>query len=565
MQQMTNRVTQVHGIASLAILVCAEDRGEGSSLFRQAITSLHGIPQSNFDEKRTMPLPVASFTGLWKYVVPAALQCDPSLAVAANNQQSKDRIEQEKLNANRTLSRAYSLIEGTVDKQDNNDRAAQLGNAALDAVDPNLLDVPLFVAFISHLRDYAPELADDLFDRGVETIMAGTPPNPANLEELARYLFTAPKLLEKPRTDIEPLNDDFDVGNSKIQILTATRYSTNPDNIETLIDAVMQLLKQDNGVVADPTAAYALGLQLLPRARDLTPDKADDLEKAVVALASQIGTAAQIQAGIGRAENPDQDSGDPAVRDYQLVGRIKSELAAGRIDRARELQLRMTDGPVRTQLTELIKFAEAARAIEARAELAMPLSNLLRSGVKRTLLYAGVISNALQPDAALSVLPLASHDAEPLPAEHRVRLFASLSAALVKSDEQAAISTLDMLVRAYNDVYASPRKTKFDPRAVHRVYNNNTRVDSNTDASLIIAGSRGMYEAVQTERGRHNFMLKVPGVSAMNLASFIMMAGKVDPDRLLAPILGIKDDTTRAAALVRLGDLRIRTAKAAAK
>src|SRR6185369_10977682 len=94
MQQMTNRVTQVHGVASLAILVCAEDRGEGSSLFRQAITSLHGIPQPNFDEKRTMPLPVASFTGLWKYVVPAALQCDPSLAVAANNQQSKDRIEQ---------------------------------------------------------------------------------------------------------------------------------------------------------------------------------------------------------------------------------------------------------------------------------------------------------------------------------------------------------------------------------------------------------------------------------------------------------------------------------------
>jgi hypothetical protein len=50
----------------------------------------------------------------------------------------------------------------------------------------------------------------------------------------------------------------------------------------------------------------------------------------------------------------------------------------------------------------------------------------------------------------------------------------------------------------------------------------------------------------------------------MNLASFIMAAGKADPDRLLAPILGIKDDTTRAAALVRLGALRIRTAKAAA-
>src|SRR5437016_3474893 len=89
MAQMTNRVVQVHGIASLGALVCAEDRGAGSSLFREAITSLHGIPQSNFDERRTMVLPVASFTGLWKHVVPAALKCDPGLAVAAANDASK--------------------------------------------------------------------------------------------------------------------------------------------------------------------------------------------------------------------------------------------------------------------------------------------------------------------------------------------------------------------------------------------------------------------------------------------------------------------------------------------
>jgi len=62
MLQMTNRVTQVHGIASLAMLVCPENPGEGSNLFRQAITSLHGIPSNHFTEKRTMPLPVASQT-----------------------------------------------------------------------------------------------------------------------------------------------------------------------------------------------------------------------------------------------------------------------------------------------------------------------------------------------------------------------------------------------------------------------------------------------------------------------------------------------------------------------
>src|SRR5262245_57883820 len=96
MAQMTNRVVQVHGVASLGALVCAEDRGEGSGLFRQAITALHNVPSSAFSERGTMMLPAASFAGLWKYVVPAALKCDPSLGEAASNSQDKARLESEK-------------------------------------------------------------------------------------------------------------------------------------------------------------------------------------------------------------------------------------------------------------------------------------------------------------------------------------------------------------------------------------------------------------------------------------------------------------------------------------
>jgi hypothetical protein len=287
------------------------------------------------------------------------------------------------------------------------------------------------------------------------------------------------------------------------------------------------------------------------------------LETAVAAAASEISSAAQIQARLGASQNPDQESGDPAYRDFQLTGRIKGELAAGRIDRARELLTRITDSDTRTQLAELIKFTEAGHAAEAHSDQAMPLANLLRGGVKRSLVYAGIIGNAAQPDAALQVLPLAVHDVEPLPAEQRIRLLAALSAALVKTDTQAAMGTLDLLVRAYNDVYSNPRRGRFEPRAARQIYNKDTGVDTSTDSSLILAGTRGMYEAVQTERGRHNFTLKVPGVSALNLANFLMAAGTVDPGRLEAPILGLRDENTRAGALVRLGDLRIRSAKTA--
>src|SRR5439155_15840885 len=129
----------------------------------------------------------------------------------------------------------------------------------------------------------------------------------------------------------------------------------------------------------------------------------------------------------------------PAARDFWLAGQIKNALSGGRIDQAREFVSRVTDSGARAQLAELINFIEAGRAIETRRELAMPLANLLRGGIKRSLVYAGIIASAAQPDAALQVLPLAIHDAEPLPAEQRIRLLAALSAALVKTDTQAAM------------------------------------------------------------------------------------------------------------------------------
>jgi hypothetical protein len=119
------------------------------------------------------------------------------LGSAANNAQDKARLETEKRNANRTLGQAYGLIDPTMtlDKLDNNDRAAQLANAALDAVDPDVLDAVLLTKFLSLLRDRAPDLSDDLFVRTLDVIMSATVPNPGSLQELAKYLFTAPSPL----------------------------------------------------------------------------------------------------------------------------------------------------------------------------------------------------------------------------------------------------------------------------------------------------------------------------------------------------------------------------------
>ena len=562
MAQMTNPVVRVHGTAGLAAVVCAEDRSQATGLFRDAIAGLHSVPQSAFVDKGTTILPAASFTGLWKFVVPAALKCDPGLADEAANPRDKQRMEEERRGANATLRRAWGLIDPTnvLDKQDDNDRAAQLANAALDAGDPDVLDYPLLTRFLSQLRERAPDLSDDLFDRALEFAMSATVPDPGALQELAKYLFTSPKSVDKP--DADQAGENFQVSGATIEVLTATRSDANPDEIQALIDAVLRLLQLPAAMNRNPAVAYALASQLIARARDLAPEKVNDLENGVAALESGVG-AAQIQSRLGASENPDPGRGDPAYRDFWLTGRIRGALSAGRIAQARELLSRVSDLDTRAQLAELIKFAEACSAIDQHSDQAMMLANGLRGGIKRALLYASVMAGSSMADAALQVLPLAERDVMPLPAEHRIRLLAALSAALLKTDPQTAMSTLDLLVKAYNDVYTSPRRGRFEPKAGRLIYNRDPRVDTSTDSSLILAGARGMYEAVQNERGRHNFVLKAPGVTALNIANVLSAGGSVDPGQLEAAILGLRDENTRAAALVRLGAVRIRTAKAA--
>jgi hypothetical protein len=73
-----------------------------------------------------------------------------------------------------------------------------------------------------------------------------------------------------------------------------------------------------------------------------------------------------------------------------------------------------------------------------------------------------------------------------------------------------------------------------------------------------LAGNRGFYEAVQSQRGRHNFGLKVSSVSAFTLDAFLADATKLDSDRLAATIQALRDETTLAAAWVRLAELRLR-------
>ena len=404
MAQMSSPVVRVHGIASVARVVCPLDPVTASGLFQDAITSLFNVPGSAFGERGTTVLPVASFSGLWKYVVPAALKCDPNLASAAKNQQARERLDAERAAANATLSRAYGLIGSSLDKADMLDRAAQVAAGALEAGDPDTFDTAQLSAFLSRLNARAPELADDLFQRSLDFVLSAPIPSPDSLQDLAKFLLTTPDLVNQ--SDEDQPNKNFQVGGATVEDLSAPRATTNPDNIEALIESTFKLLVAPDAVNRNPVVAYALVYQLLPQARDLMPDRVTQLEAALVELAQAFpAVATQVQSALGAPQNPNPDSGDPAVRNFWLAGQIQGAIAAAQFDRARQLLTRLDDPPVRGQISALIAFNEAARALENKSDQALSLANQLKPGIKRSMLYIGMIAGSTRPDVALGLVP----------------------------------------------------------------------------------------------------------------------------------------------------------------
>src|SRR5262249_26229149 len=157
-------------------------------------------------------------------------------------------------------------------------------------------------------------------------------------------------------------------------------------------------------------------------------------------------------------ENPDPNGGDAARRNYWLVGQVQAALGADRVEEARSLLASITDVPARGQVTTIVEFRDAALAIKARPEQALPLANLLPGRIKRALLYIGIIATANDSDTAIQMAALAARDIAPLPAEQRVRLSSALSAALLRTSVDSAMTAFREVISASNDAYISPRR-----------------------------------------------------------------------------------------------------------
>jgi hypothetical protein len=299
----------------------------------------------------------------------------------------------------------------------------------------------------------------------------------------------------------------------------------------------------------DPVAAYALAYQLLPKARDLQLADTDPLDKFLAQMQTQYSAVAEgVEAKLGA---------EPAAASTQskfarLMTQIRTALAAGRFAEAREI-LTLVDGvTVRSLVGSIIDFSEAAYAIRGKdSDRALALAGKLPGGVKRALLYAGVVATSTNHVTSILALHLGLKDADLLSYEQRMAMLPALGTASSAVDRDETQAVLSLLIASLNDAGNNPRKVRFDPR-----------YSFGFDGPRALSGPGGFQEVIQGLQGRQSFPLKVTGVNAFSLEGFIAQAKDVDFMRLEASVETLWSELQLTKGYLALARLRLKMAKA---
>lgn len=540
MRRMTNPVVTAYGIASLGAIACPADQALGSELFHEALADLNAIPDGAFHDSPKV-LPVATFSGLFKIVVGQGVKCDPDLPQP--NDHAKAKRDAERHEAAQFLAQAKMV--------DDYDRAAQLAQAALEAGDPYELDITSITAYLIELRVKAPDLSDDLFQRAIAFAMEAQVPSIDALADLGNYLFEAPEFVGKS----EPMlnRDTYFVNGAAFTNQQGLRDEANPDLVPIYIDAVMNLLANNAAAAnADPVASYATAFQLLSKARDLELGDADTLQKVVGALEDQNSSvAAGVQAKLGSSSERAASQSKFA----RLLAQIRADMTAGRFSDAREILAEVDGVTVRSLIGQMIDFGEAAYSIRGKdSDRTMVLAGRVPGGVKRALLYAGVVATSSNPLTAIFALHLGLKDADLLSYEQRIAVLPTLATAASTVDRDETQAVLSAMIAAANGANTSPRRTKFDPRSPFAF-----------DGPRVLRGPSGFQESIQGEQGRATFPLKVTGASAFSLEDFIAQAKNVDFMRLEASVESLHGELPLTRAYLALARLRLKVAKTGLK
>lgn len=209
-------------------------------------------------------------------------------------------------------------------------------------------------------------------------------------------------------------------------------------------------------------------------------------------------------------------------------------------------------------MNTLIDFAQAAAVLGTKeVPGAHMLARSLGPGVKRALPDAGAVAAAADLSLALNYFSLGVRDAKVLPAEQRLTVEVALASVMLPRDQDSGLFALRQVVQAANDADMTPHEGRFDPQVIRKIFSSDTHTSIATDSPLVMLNSRCTCEVVNAGRGRHNFNLKVPGVTTPTLSGLVRNSSGVDPWRLESVLIGLQDEERLARALNDLAALRL--------
>jgi hypothetical protein len=539
LSRMQDPVVALYGKARLAALVCAQDKATGAKVFQEALKDLKSLPDDAFDTAKT-PLPVSTFTAMWKLVVPAAQSCDPDSAWGDESLDERRRGEVDK-KPDFWLNKALDTP--------NPDRAAQLADAAISVGfvrwGPILThfrspDLILFVDVLIKLAATAPDLTDALFQKATDL----HPHQIAELEMLAKYLFPAAPSV---RLEIDPRfvpSTDNPATRPMVPDFMGTPLHGNLDVAVAFLNTSARAVGNLGAIsVSDLPGAYTLAYQMLPKARLYAPEHVFAFQNAMQFLETQPGAyAAKNRANIGPP--PEMNSDEPAPHgEFLSVAKALSDIRAGRFVAARRSLFDLGDTAVRRQVEALIDFGEAAEALPTQnGERVLGRPNCPGGGAKCALLYASISSTAGTREGGLQALRLALKDAQPLPAAPRACLLTALAGAALSKAPDEALGILRQSIEAENDASSQTGESGGD---------------SSDGGPAIRCGPVGLVEEVDTGEGRQSILLRAPGLSTYTISGLLAQARKLDFPRLESAAQELRDPAQLAEALVALAELRL--------
>ena len=509
---------KIDGLTALADLLWTYDAPYARSLFLDAYAAVQAIPDVNERRPADAPTGSAQASVLRRMVISRLARHDPALAKQLSDAKGGDKDTLTELKSALDVLRADGNVADASE-------LAQRGmrGAASD------WSLPL-VTFLQELRRKDGPAADKIFLQVVANLRARPTVEANELLKVGTYLFTSPVAV-KFLQDRDGVVSFTKVNDLMVVDVSLNRQNISPEVVRAYLVACGDLLARPNADANECRLNRIAMLQLMPKARVISPDLLPLMEAALQRLTASLppGQPAEVPAKTFDIETDDEALkkaealADERERDKSLLILTQGAYFAADLPRARLLANKIGDKAVRGKLIALIGHREVANFIkEKKVGQAHEVAASLDPGIERAvakIAVAGALVRSGNTGGATAELAAALEDLRGLDGDGRAPyLLLKAAAELGGLDRALAMSALADAIK---------------------------RFETTADAKVSWA------EEVKIGDASCQFPLQVENESAILQAAFRRLYG-VAPDETLGVVYGMQTEQVQAKGFVAI-------------